>query len=141
MFVDTSVFIAILKKDPESFEFSKKMLKAKNLYTSAIVIYEAIAVRTRDEAGGRDKPFKKHHYEGAKKSVFAIVETFQMKIMAIGGSEANIALEAMSMFGSGSGQGASLGMADCFSYACAKTYRIPLLFKGNDFKKTDITKA
>jgi len=29
-------------------------------------------------------------------------------------------------------------MGDCFSYACAKIHRVPLLFKGDDFIHTDI---
>jgi ribonuclease VapC len=29
-------------------------------------------------------------------------------------------------------------MGDCFSYACAKAYRVPLLYKGNDFPQTDL---
>ncbi|WP_292019124.1 type II toxin-antitoxin system VapC family toxin [Mesorhizobium sp.] len=32
-------------------------------------------------------------------------------------------------------------MGDCFAYACAKLYDIPLLFKGNDFVHTDIEVA
>jgi ribonuclease VapC len=37
--------------------------------------------------------------------------------------------------------GARLNLADCFSYALAKTRRLPLLFKGDDFGKTDIVPA
>ncbi len=33
---------------------------------------------------------------------------------------------------------AKLNFGDCFSYATAKLYKQPLLFKGNDFNKTDI---
>ena len=34
-----------------------------------------------------------------------------------------------------------LNFGDCFSYALAKEKGIPLLYKGNDFAKTDITSA
>jgi ribonuclease VapC len=30
-------------------------------------------------------------------------------------------------------------MGDCFAYAVAKTHATTLLFKGDDFSKTDIT--
>ncbi|MBR0924530.1 type II toxin-antitoxin system VapC family toxin, partial [Bradyrhizobium diazoefficiens] len=33
---------------------------------------------------------------------------------------------------------AQLNFGDCFAYACAKAYRIPLLYKGNDFAQTDL---
>ncbi|OWJ69059.1 type II toxin-antitoxin system VapC family toxin [Inquilinus limosus] len=36
---------------------------------------------------------------------------------------------------------ADLNMGDCFSYACAKAYRLPLLFKGSEFPHTDIAVA
>ena len=32
-------------------------------------------------------------------------------------------------------------MGDCFSYALAKVSREPLLFKGDDFRKTDVKAA
>jgi ribonuclease VapC len=34
-----------------------------------------------------------------------------------------------------------LNFGDCFAYALAKLTGGPLLFKGNDFKKTDIVPA
>ena len=34
-----------------------------------------------------------------------------------------------------------LNFGDCFSYALAKERDIPLLFKGNDFSKTDLILA
>lgn len=36
---------------------------------------------------------------------------------------------------------AALNFGDCFSYALAKTTGEPLLFKGDDFKQTDIPSA
>jgi ribonuclease VapC len=32
-------------------------------------------------------------------------------------------------------------MGDCYAYACARTNRANLLFKGSDFSKTDIEPA
>jgi ribonuclease VapC len=36
---------------------------------------------------------------------------------------------------------AGLNFGDCFAYALAKQTGEPLLFKGNDFKKTDLVSA
>ena len=36
---------------------------------------------------------------------------------------------------------AGLDFGDCFSYALANRERVPLLFKGEDFSKTDIRAA
>jgi len=32
-------------------------------------------------------------------------------------------------------------MGDCFAYACARSLEVPLLFKGDDFTRTDIESA
>ncbi len=54
--------------------------------------------------------------------------------------QAHIARQAFTDFGKGR-HPAGLNYGDCFSYALAKASGEPLLFKGNDFKKTDITSA
>ena len=50
-------------------------------------------------------------------------------------------VEAAAMFGKRSGHPAKLNFGDCFSYAIAKSQGIPLLFKGDDFVRTDIERA
>ena len=56
-------------------------------------------------------------------------------------SIADIAFDAYRRFGKGSGHGAALNFGDCFAYALAKRLDEPLLFKGDDFSRTDITPA
>jgi ribonuclease VapC len=43
--------------------------------------------------------------------------------------------------GKGTGHPAQLNLGDCFAYAQARTFCAPLLFKGDDFSKTDIPTA
>ena len=70
-----------------------------------------------------------------------LVEDFQtvyaIKTLEIDTQIALGALDAFARFGKGS-HAARLNMGDCFSYACAKNLKQPLLFKGNDFSKTDL---
>ena len=47
----------------------------------------------------------------------------------------------LASYGKGSGHPAGLNFGDVFSYALAKTRHLPLLFKGEDFSKTDIRPA
>jgi ribonuclease VapC len=54
--------------------------------------------------------------------------------------QAHIARQALHDFGKGR-HAAGLNFGDCFAYALARTTGEPLLFKGNDFKKTDIVSA
>jgi ribonuclease VapC len=55
--------------------------------------------------------------------------------------QARIARDAYRDFGKGSGHKAGLNFGDCFAYALAKTAGEALLFKGDDFGHTDITRA
>ena len=52
--------------------------------------------------------------------------------------QARVAREAYRDFGRGSGHPAGLNFGDCFAYALAKTCGEPLLFKGEDFSRTDV---
>ncbi len=51
--------------------------------------------------------------------------------------QADLARIAWRAFGKGR-HPAGLNLGDCFSYALAKATAQPLLFKGNDFAKTDL---
>lgn len=48
------------------------------------------------------------------------------------------AIRALSIYGRTAGHPARLNMGGAFSYACAKAYRSPLLYKGNDLTETDL---
>lgn len=48
-----------------------------------------------------------------------------------------IATAAYDRYGKGR-HPARLNMGDCFAYACAKTHDARLLYKGDDFSKTDL---
>lgn len=54
--------------------------------------------------------------------------------------QAHIARQAFHDFGKGR-HAAGLNFGDCFAYALAKVTGDPLLFKGDDFRKTDIVPA
>lgn len=54
--------------------------------------------------------------------------------------QAHVARQAFHDFGRGR-HPASLNFGDCFAYALARITGEPLLFKGNDFRKTDIVSA
>lgn len=54
---------------------------------------------------------------------------------------AHVALEAFARYGKGRGHPARLNLGDCFIYAQAKVSEASLLYKGDDFSKTDIESA
>lgn len=61
--------------------------------------------------------------------------------MPPGATEMDAAHAAFVAYRIGSGRPANLNFGDLFSYALAKARGVPLLFKGNDFSRTDIQSA
>lgn len=74
----------------------------------------------------------------ARAVVTRVVAELPLRLVSIGQSELDIALEAYQNYGRGSGHPAKLNFGDCFAYACAKTNGAALLYKGNDFAETDL---
>jgi ribonuclease VapC len=73
----------------------------------------------------------------ARAAVKNFVGAHGIDLAAIGEREYELAAEAFADFGNGK-HPAALNMGDCFAYACAKSNDAALLFKGEDFTKTDI---
>jgi ribonuclease VapC len=62
-------------------------------------------------------------------------------VVSVTEATARLAADAFQRFGRGSGHPARLNFGDCFAYAVAKENDAPLLFKGMDFSRTDVTSA
>jgi ribonuclease VapC len=56
-------------------------------------------------------------------------------------AQAHLARQAYRDYGRGSGHPARLNFGECFAYALARATGEPLLFKGGDFRHTDIAPA
>src|SRR4051812_47237133 len=69
-----------------------------------------------------------------------IMLTGNMQIVAVSREQTYLAREAYQRFGKGN-HPARLNIGDCFAYALAKARNEPLLFKGNDFRLTDVEAA
>jgi ribonuclease VapC len=129
MIVDTSAVIAILRQEREAASFSAAIEDALVCQMSVANFLEAAIVLDRDPdpiVGRRLDDFCTQ-----APVVLVAVDEFQ----------ARIAREAYRDFGKGSGHAARLNFGDCFAYALAKTAGEPLLYKGTDFSRTDITSA
>jgi ribonuclease VapC len=63
-----------------------------------------------------------------------------IEIVAVDRNLATAAVNAFERYGKGR-HPARLNLSDCFAYGLAKSRNLPLLFKGDDFSKTDITPA
>ena len=128
MVLDTSAILAILLNEPEAPAFHLaieadpvRLLSAANLLETAIVIEARVG-----EAGGRELDLLLHK---------AAVE-----VVAVDAAQAGLARHAYRQFGKGRHL-AGLNYGDCFAYALAQSAGEPLLFKGDDFSKTDVMVA
>ena len=67
-------------------------------------------------------------------------QTARIVIEPVTVEQAHLARQAFHDFGKGR-HPAGLNFGDCFAYALAKSMNEPLLFKGEDFRKTDVVAA
>ena len=117
--VDTSALIAILDKEPDAAVFAEAIAEADPPLISAATLLEVNIVM-----------LNRHGVKAAR-----MVERL---LQQAGFQIESFAREAYARYGKGQ-QSAGLNYGDCFSYALAKATGLPLLFKGQDFSKTDIT--
>lgn len=128
MIVDTSAIVAILRDEPEAFDFLRTLEENRPVAMSAGSWIELALVLSR--LGIAELEIQATH----------LVETLGLKIEPVTIEHAEIARTAYREFGKGN-HPARLNFGDCFTYALAKASGEPLLFKGNDFAQTDIIAA
>jgi ribonuclease VapC len=132
MFVDASAIVAILTREPEADMLTDLLEKADVPITSPIAIFEAALGICRKRYGS---------VQEARQDVCDFLSAARIELVSITAKEAETALDAFSRYGKGRNHPAQLNLGDCFAYAVAKSHGASLLFKGNDFEKTDIDSA
>lgn len=128
MIVDTSAIMAILLDEPERPALVEKLARSSACQISAGSWIELSAVQVRSN---RD-----YHL-----TLDALAAEFSLVIAPVTIEQARIGHEAYRSYGIGSGHSARLNFGDCFAYALAKATGEPLLFKGDDFARTDVIAA
>jgi ribonuclease VapC len=115
-------------KSQNNEQISAKIEAAHARFISAATIVEAYIVvmrRSGDEGALRLK---------------AMLIALAIDVIDFTQSQAELAQDAFHRYGKGI-HPARLNMGDCFSYALAKSFGQPLLYKGNDFSQTDVLSA
>jgi ribonuclease VapC len=128
MVLDTSAILAVLLGEPDAEVLEARIVEDPVRLISAASLLEAsIVIESRlGEAGGREFDLWLQR---------AGVET-----APVDAEQADVARRAWRRFGKGR-HPASLNHGDCFAYALALVSGEPLLFKGDDFAKTDIKRC
>jgi ribonuclease VapC len=123
---DTSAFIAILQKESDAGIYRKAILEAEKVLVSTATVVEMHIVVT-----------VKLGAEGVLRLNRLLTQPL-FEIVPVNRDQMILANEAYERFGK-ERHPAKLNYGDLFSYALAKNQNLPLLFKGNDFSKTDLT--
>lgn len=128
MFVDASALTAILTDETDARALVARLQRARRRMTSPLAVWETVvAVARRLDLSVPD----------ARDAVRAYLDLAGIQLLAVTPEAAEVALDAYDRFGKGR-HPAGLNFGDCFTYACARAHRVPLLYKGNDFPLTDI---
>lgn len=126
MIVDTSALLAILFNEDDAPVYAREIASAEYCGLSAASYLEAginIDAQASPVAG---------------RLLDLLIEQAGIVIEPVTPGQARLARQAYLDFGKGR-HPAKLNYGDCFSYALAKDSGRSLLFKGNDFSRTDIT--
>lgn len=128
MVIDTSVFVAIVLGEPEAALFDERLRSASTRRVSVATWVELAAVLSARL--GID----------ARPVVDRLEADYAIALIAVDVEQMRIACDAMVRFGKGR-HPARLNYGDCFAYALSRSSGQPLLFKGEDFGRTDVTVA
>jgi ribonuclease VapC len=126
MVIDASAIIACLLDEAERASF--------------VIAIEADPVRLISVVGFVETSFVMLSRKRAAglSDLQAFLEDGEIDRVPVDVRQAEAAVEAFRRFGRGH-HPAGLNIGDCFAYALAKTTGEPLLYKGGDFGRTDIT--
>jgi ribonuclease VapC len=131
MVLDTSALLAVLLQEPEAPAFAVIIETAESVRMStANVLESSIVLRSRK----RIEPAE------SERILDEFLDEAGVQVEAVSADQLAIARAAYAVYGKGS-HAAQLNLGDTFAYALAKAFGEPLLFKGDDFSRTDIAKA
>ena len=128
MIIDTSAVLAVLFGEPDAGRYEEAIAAAWPRRMSVVALLEAAMVV--EGRGGA----------AAGQELDTLLERSEIELAPATPEHANAARRAWRRFGKGN-HPAALNFGDCFAYALAKTAGEPLLFKGEDFSRTDIEAA
>jgi ribonuclease VapC len=131
MVIDASALVAILLIEPEAESFVAAVERAASISVSPTSVFETVAAIVRVRICS---------VSDARVLVNDLLDEASIKIVAITPEIGEVAVTAFDRFGKGR-HPAQLNMGDCYTYALAKVLRKPLLFKDDDFGRTDIDHA
>ena len=126
MVVDTSALLAIFMAEPERAQFLEMITQSETRCISAASMLETgiVLEARRGESAGRE--------------FLLFMHDAKFDVISVDSEQMDVARLAWRKYGKVH-HPAGLNFGDCFAYALAKVLDEPILFKGDDFKQTDLT--
>jgi ribonuclease VapC len=126
MVIDTSAILAILWEETERDRFLDALREAPIRLMSAVSAYEAAVV-----------VFARRRKKEDVDALWELLQTLRIRIVPFGYEEAADAAVTYQRYGKGI-HPAGLNICDCPAYSLARSRRLPLLYQGEDFSRTEI---
>lgn len=126
--LDTSALVAVALNEPEEEIFARIIAVRRAVIGTPTLVEARMVLESRID-------------EAAAIFLAELIRRPSVTVLAFDVQMYDLASAAFSRFGKGRGHPAQLNFGDCLSYAVAKARSVPLLFKGSDFARTDITPA
>jgi len=124
--VDSSALLAILLHEPEKQAFESIVARDERCVLSAVNAHETATV------------LRVRHGPQAVERLWQLLIESEIEIVPFDETQVHAAAAAFDRYGKGIHANARLNLADCAAYALAATMNAPLLFKGDDFRATDV---
>jgi ribonuclease VapC len=129
MVLDTSALLAILLGEPEASAMVRALARDETRLVGAPTLVEASAILQARKGPAGDV------------ALAALLERAAIEVIPFSRPAAQLARLAYGRFGKGIGDPAVLNYGDCLTYGVAMAERQPLLFKGDDFTRTDVERV
>jgi ribonuclease VapC len=125
MVIDTSALMAILQDEPERRALNEAIEAADSRAMSVATFVEvSIVIESRYGTDGL-------------RDLDLFLDRAGIELVSVDVEQGKVARDAFSRFGKGR-HPAGLNLGDCFAYALARVLGEPLLYRGDDFSRTDV---
>ncbi|MBA3367541.1 MAG: type II toxin-antitoxin system VapC family toxin [Geodermatophilaceae bacterium] len=129
MIIDTSALVAVMRGESGCDELMRTLAESRTTRISGGTLLETGIVIDR-----LGDPVLSRRLDD-------LLEALDVAVEPVTPEQVRVGRQAYRDFGKGSGHPAALNFGDCFAYALARTAGAPLLFVGNDFGHTDVSRA
>ena len=124
--VDSSALMAVALDEPQASTMAEAMASARCTMSVGNWLEVTIVADSRSAALGA--------------RLDDVIAKAGIQRIPVTEQQADVAREAYRRFGKGSGSKARLNYGDCLAYALSITSGAPLLFVGDDFTHTDVSR-